>query len=216
MKHVHRRAERAFNLFQLMALALIALVTTIAVPAHAEWTRPEDVPWYKPNASNIANPLNAPDTTWSPLAASKVDTTMLFRIDDCDLMSIMQGGKSASDTLVVANFIIYSDSSVASTVSFKATTAKLQANFSNNSANWQDVMTYTSSLTDGQKAWVVPIWVSKGLTQDLGIDLTAQSLAIFGANLRFIVTGGASVASPMTRCALSKYVDWARRPEGER
>lgn len=216
MRSLYKRASRAFPELAMLMVTLVVLALSTVAPAHAEWSEPEKVPWYKPNASNIANPLNQPDTTWSPLAASKPDTTLSFRLEDCDLMSIMQSGKSASDTLVCANFIVYSDSTVASTVSFKATTAKLQANFSDNAANWQDVLTYTSSLTDGQKAWVIPIWVSKGLTQDLGIDLAAQSLAIFGANLRFIVTGGASVASPMTRCKLVKYQDWARRPAGER
>lgn len=220
MKHVHPRAERAFNLILLAGLALMALVTTIAVPAHAEWYKP-DVAWRRYNSANVASPSLRPDTLWTTFAASKVDTTADFSIDAADNPppGLFNRVSTTADSLPIAVLRIFADSSTAATVSFKATTCKLQVNYGDNASGWQDVVTYTSAQTDGQKSWAIPIFASPvtpaSITNDLGPDMSTP-VTWYGGRIRAIVTGGASVAGNGMRARLVYWSDVQRRVEGER
>lgn len=186
--------------------ALMGALLLIASVSSAGWhTTPGT--WYQQNLTNGIGYKLATNVT---AAQAKVDTTADFSIDMADIPPIPVGGKvsaTAQDTTILCKLVFYGDSTVASTVVFDATTFKLQANSGASVTGWQDVYTYSSLNTSGQKYCEVPIWLNRAatITRDLYIDRTGD-LSLFGNSLRVIVTwNGASVAVPTARWKLVYY-----------
>lgn len=182
------------------AWLLAASLLLVAVPAFADWEA-TNVLWLQHDVNVPGGVVGGNFTTF---AASKVDTSLSFTLADADPLSLDQMGQKTAgvDTVHFARLVIYADSSTAATVNFKASTCAIQANFGDQNASWQTAFTVTSSVTDGQKAWVIPLGALAG--NDGSIDLTSK-LAIVGPRLRVIVTGGASVAGNAMRIKLFKW-----------
>ena len=116
------------KILALTALGLVCLVSYATADSFTELS----VPWHRVNSYNYAYGDWKADTAFCVLNHTSVDTTAVFTLNDVDLPGIFAQGKSATDTATVALFVIYADSAVASTVNFKAATAALQQNFSDN------------------------------------------------------------------------------------
>lgn len=188
-----------------LACALfVSLAVGFAATARAEWVQ-QDIGWLRQRSYNVGTKQ---DSLWTTFAASKVDTSTGFNMDDVDFINLGEYGRSSGDSTQLGKLVIYADSSVASSVNFKATSCKFQINYSANSANWQDLATVNCVNTDGKKSWLVPIYLDPAApgsaTDDANVDFVSP-IAIFGAQLRVIVTGGASVAVPAARLKLVKY-----------
>lgn len=184
-------------------LAAIALVVTAPL-AHARWSEPQDISWWRARSNTVQGFPNRADTLYTPIAASKADTSAAFNLLDSDLPGIWALGKSAADSTQVGWLVILGDSTVTNTVNFKATTCAIQVNWGASSIGWTTAVTYTSAQTDGTKFWAIPLFASLGALTDYGID-AAQVGYLFAPSLRVIVTGGSSATVPMARIRLIKY-----------
>ena len=193
-----------------IALAML-LVTAFAATAHADWNT-VPVMWKhwgltESNAATFSGLRGwMRDTTYIPMAAAKVDTSAAFSLEDVDMITNLDFGRTATtgDSVASAYVVLVADSSVASSVNWKDTSVKLQVNYGQG-AGWQDAQSWALLMTDGQKVMPLPIWQATAtITNDLPINLASPSL-LYAPSCRVIVTGGTSVAAPQTRIFIRKY-----------
>lgn len=192
----------------------LLLTTALVATANAAWVY-QPVKWTHPGLTSsqdgtlFANHKGfVRDTTWLPMAAAKVDTTAEFSLSDAELIGPAEYGRTSTtaDTLVGAWVLLVADSNVASSVNWKNTTVTLQVNYGSG-AGWQTAPTLTVTMTDGQKVLPIPLVASvPALTNDIPVDLTTPVLAFGAPRYRAIVTGGTSVAAPMTRVYVKKFI----------
>lgn len=183
--------------------ALLILTAFASVSEAGRWVQVPGT-WYQQNTTNGVGYMLATNVT---AAQAKVDTTSVFSLDEAEIPPAPIGWKisaTAQDTTVLAKLIFYGDSTVASTIVGDATTFNLQCNSGARATGWQDLYTYSSLNTSGQKYIEVPIWLNRAatITRDLYINRTGD-LSLFGNSFRVIVTwNGATVAMPTAKWKL--------------
>ena len=199
--------------FTFVALLCATALTLLSGVASARWSEPQNILWRRERTWNTGNSaLMAPDTAWTTMAASKVDTSAMFNLLDADLPGSGAWGvtSTTNDTTAFAFLVIYSDSSVASTTVFAAATAEIQINWGTSAISWQSGKTYTCAMASGVKQWTIPIFVdpvqstsstSYGGVSPLGNQIGWQ----FAPSLRVITTGAATTAVTQARIKLIKY-----------
>lgn len=189
------------NVSRVAGLVLALALLTVS-SAHAGWVS-DQLNWVRSNSTDGLY-FKSQVTTG---AASKVDTTESFTLDDADFPPIAVGLNGTTlDTVVVAKLIIYGDSTAASTINFKDASVSIQANAGSNSAGWQAARSVATLNTDGQKYIEIPIYASNNaVSKQLYIDRTGD-FSLFGNSFRAILTEGATgSAVPAMKVKLVKF-----------
>lgn len=188
---------------RVIALALLLMVA-LASSASARWVE-EPLHWVRSNSTDGLYFKSFVTTG----AAAKVDTLEAFSLNNAEFPPFpLKISATAQDTTVLAKVVVYGDSTVASTISFTSSAFALQANAGSQRTGWQDVYTYTSKNTDGQKYVEIPIWSNRAatITRDLYIDRTGD-LSLFGNQLRIIATLTGATAVPTMKAKLVYWVN---------
>lgn len=205
------------KIFHRAVLGALLLIAAITAPALAEFHM-VPVKWTHPGVTSSTN-FGAVvlathrgyvrDTTWIPMAASRVDTTAEFSLLDCDPIPSFATGHTSTtqDTTLLAYVVLTSDSTAASSVDWDQSTVAMQVNYGDRIGGWETAFTFHGSLdwVSGQKSVRVPI--AAGVTTN-----TTDSFADYNASLanvaprcRLIVTGSAAVAAPSARVFVMKW-----------
>lgn len=201
------------NLTRWMLSALALVTLALAVPAHAAWNY-EQVKWHFQGRQviGLAGPAGfggVGDTTWLSAAPSRSDTTAAWSMLDAEPSPIgaVSLGASTVDSSQVGAVIIAADSSVASTLAWLATTVQLQVNYGVNASGWTNYGPTISPLpTTTQKAAYFPILQFPVGTAHLGSTTNYHTYGIFAPSVRAIVAWPASVAVPMARVYVRKWI----------
>ena len=189
------------NVSRVAGLVLALALLTVS-SAHAGWVS-DQLNWVRSNSTDGLY-FKSQVTTG---AASKVDTTEAFSLDDADFPPIAVGLNGTTlDTVVVAKLVIYGDSTVASTINFKDASVSIQANAGSNSSGWQAARSVATLNTDGQKYIEIPIYASNNaVSKQLYIDRTGD-YSLFGNSFRAILTEGSTgSAVPTMKVKLVKF-----------
>lgn len=193
-------------------LLCAAALSLAAGVAQAKWSEPEHVLWKREHWNTVGTTMvNSPDTTWTTLAASKVDTTKAFSLLDCDTPFAGQYGMTTTtaDSIPFAHVVIYGDSSVAGTLTFGQATCAVQVKWGDGPLGWTTVKTYTCTTTDAVRAWNIPLFnelTSGAAGSTYGKDLVQENWQ-FAPSVRLIVTGAAGTAVQKAAIKLVKYRD---------